>query len=90
MLNYLKPVQTAATPTAELDAHPLRGGLRQKGGFLLDRISVDNRELMGYLRLVRRRLHELSTGGALIEPRDLDLLISMIDKVEDEHATPFS
>lgn len=55
----------------------------------MDRVSVDNRELLGYLRLVRRRLHELSTGDRWIEPHDLDLLIAMIDKVEDEHATPF-
>lgn len=55
----------------------------------MDRVSVDNRELLGYLRLVRRRLHELSTSDRLIEPHDLDLLIAMIDKVEDEHATPF-
>lgn len=79
----MQPLPQVGRPAAS------RAGLRKKGDPCLDRISVDNAELLSYLRLVRRRLHELIQGGGLVQPHDVELLIAMIDKVEDEHGSPF-
>lgn len=79
----MQPLPQVGRPAAS------RAGLRQRRGSSLDRVSVDNAELLSYLRLVRRRLHELIRDGGMAQPHDLELVIAMIDKVEDEHASLF-
>ena len=48
-----------------------------------DSISITNGFLVGCLRLVRRRLDELSSGG-VVWPEDLQLLMAYLDKVDEE------